>query len=294
MRTEAVHPASENLDKMSPEEIIKLMADEDAKAIDAIRKAADSLAKAIHSVASCFRRGGSTIYVGAGTSGRIGAADAAEMPPTFGVDRERFVALIAGRAFTHPSEGAEDDREQARRDLDNILFTLGPGVAPVPDFDSNQETIRANPHLLVGISASGQTPYVLEAVLCAKERGMETVGIANNPHSELLEAVDVPVFLDTGPEVLAGSTRLKAGTSQKTALNIIGLGAMVMCGRVTGNLMTHMKPVSEKLRQRAIRIVMAQLGVGPEEALSLLEKADWSIPVALGKESNYQAGINLD
>jgi N-acetylmuramic acid 6-phosphate etherase len=236
-----------------------LIAGENLQAVQAALDARDELATAMQWVADCYLGGGRTIYVGAGTSARIAAADAAEMPPTFGTVPDRFIALVAGAATDHAREGAEDDREAAAADLS--------ALDPTPT------------DLVIGISASGRTPYVLAALQAAPGR---TIGIANNPDSALPRIADLAVLLDTGPEVLAGSTRLKAGTAQKIALNTISTGAMVLAGRVAGNAMSHMTPNNEKLRGRAIGIVADARGVDEATARALLEAAGWSLPEALG------------
>lgn len=261
MSTESRNPASEGLDQMEPTALAELIAGENRVAVEATLRARDALATAMQWVADCYVAGGRTIYVGAGTSARIASADAAEMPPTFGVDPSRFVALVAGAATDRAKEGAEDDREAAIADLMALEPTEG--------------------DLVVGISASGSTPYVLSAVAAAPGR---TIGIANNPDSDLLRLADLPVLLDTGAEVLAGSTRLKAGTAQKIALNTISTGAMVLAGRVIGNAMSHMTPRNEKLRRRAIGIVATAKHLDEATARACLEAADWDLSVALGME----------
>ncbi|GIV01901.1 MAG: N-acetylmuramic acid 6-phosphate etherase [Fimbriimonadales bacterium] len=286
MRTEEHHPRRLDLTKISPRELVQIVTEESHEAARAVANAADALVRAIEEVARCYDRGGTTIYVGAGTSGRIAAMDAAEMPPTFGVPPERFVALVAGGAFMRSAEGAEDNREQARRDLDNVLRHIGPGEMPL--HAEATPPGAQSPHLVIGVSASGATPYVLAAIELAKERNIFTIGIANNPHVPLVHLADHAVVLDTGPEILAGSTRMKAGTAQKIALNIISLGAMAMCGRVEADVMTHMTPVSDKLRQRAIRIVMTQRRVNAETARRILEQCGWVIARALSEEADLR------
>ncbi len=286
MRTEEHHPRRLDLTKISPRELVQIVTEESHEAARAVANAADALVRAIEEVARCYDRGGTTIYIGAGTSGRIAAMDAAEMPPTFGVPPERFVALVAGGAFMRSAEGAEDNREQARRDLDNVLRHIGPGEMPL--HAEATPPGAQSPHLVIGVSASGATPYVLAAIELAKERNIFTIGIANNPHVPLVHLADHAVVLDTGPEILAGSTRMKAGTAQKIALNIISLGAMAMCGRVEADVMTHMTPVSDKLRQRAIRIVMTQRRVDAETARRILEQCGWVIARALSEEADLR------
>jgi N-acetylmuramic acid 6-phosphate etherase len=265
-RTEDRNPRSEGIESMSPIEIATILADENAVAVSAAVAAAAGLAQAMQLVAESYKTGGATIYVGAGTSARIAASDAAEMPPTFGIHPERFTTLIAGGSLNAAVEGAEDDEETARQDLEALFSRWG---------------FRG--HTVIGISASGSTPYTLAAVLAAKNRSVPTVGIANNPGALLLEAADVPILLDTGPEIIAGSTRLKAGTAQKIALNTISTGAMILAGRVKGSAMSHMQPLNRKLRERAVGIVMDAAGVAESEALRRLEAAKWDLPKALSE-----------
>jgi N-acetylmuramic acid 6-phosphate etherase len=260
--TEGTHERLPGLDETDPEEIARLFALEAAEAARAVESAAPFLAEAMRAVADCFSRGGNVIYAGAGTSGRLAAMDAAEMPPTFGVDSARFHALIAGSADRAAKEASEDDTAQA-----------------IADFDS----VMSGNCVVIGVSASGTTPYVLEVVREANKRGLVTIGIANNPDTPLLEAAKIAILLDTGPEVLAGSTRLKAGTAQKVALNAISTGAMALAGRIRGHDMTHMKPLNAKLRRRAIAIVARQLGVPEADAEERLLMANWSLPDALGQ-----------
>jgi N-acetylmuramic acid 6-phosphate etherase len=216
--------------------------------------ALSAIANGMQAIADCFNSGGKVIYVGAGTSGRLGALDAAEMPPTFGVESERFIALIAGGALSRAKEGSEDDTESAIADFESLN--------PKPN------------DAVIGVSASGTTPYVVAIV---KYADCKTIGIANNPSTPLLQHADIPILLDTGPEILTGSTRLKAGTAQKIALNMLSTGAMVLAGKVKGNLMSHMKPLNAKLRNRAIRIVSETLNIPANEAQSRLESNQWNI-----------------
>jgi N-acetylmuramic acid 6-phosphate etherase len=252
------------MERLSSEDLARLIVSENSIAVEAAEAAAPQLAKAIDIVADCFLAGGRVLLVGAGTSARIAASDAAELPPTFGVDPGRFVAIVAGGAIDRAKEGAEDDLEAAKSDLARVGATTG--------------------DVLIGISASGTTPYVLAMVAEASSLGLITIGIANNPDSSLPSLADIPILLNTGAEVLTGSTRLKAGTAQKIALNAISTGAMVRAGRVTGNEMTYMTPKNEKLRGRAARIIAEQLGVDEDEARSRLESVGWDIQRALDSQ----------
>lgn len=258
MNTESQNPRTEFLSEMSVEEILLAMSYEDEVAASAVRSASGQIALAANAVATCFTGGLTTLFVGAGTSGRLAMMEAAEMVPTFSVEPQQFVALKAGdRSDCHDCP-PEDDVLQAEEDFCSV----------------------ANVGCVVGISASGQAPYVLEVIRLAAN--VTTIGIANNPDAPLLSSSRIPVLLDTGAEVLTGSTRLKAGTAQKMALNQITTAAMVLCGRVSGNMMTFMIPVNSKLRKRAIGIVMSKMGVTRDDALSRLDAAQWSLPKALG------------
>jgi N-acetylmuramic acid 6-phosphate etherase len=217
------------------------------------------LAIAAEHAADTFRIGGRIIYIGAGTSGRVAALDAAEMPPTFGVEPDRFVAVVAGGTSANQKaiEDAEDDVHASITRLNELSI---------------------NPSdIVIGLAASGSTPFVVSAVVHARQKGVWTCGIANNRGSMLLEAAEHGVFLDTGPEVLTGSTRLKAGTSQKLALNRISTAAMVLSGKVIENLMVDVKAKNQKLKERCARIVCELAPITKDEAEHLLEANEWSI-----------------
>ena len=263
MATEARNPRSTHLDRMDADAIVRLMDEEEGATLRAVADAAPGIAQAARRAAEAFQKGGRVIYVGAGTSGRIATADAAEMPPTFGIGPDRFVALIAGGAGAgvRAVEDAEDDGPAAKEALD--------ALAPTPD------------DVLIGLAASGGTPFVVAAVRHARARGLWTAGIANNPGTPLLEAADLGILLDTGPEVLTGSTRLKAGTAQKLALNRISTAAMVLSGKVVENLMVDVKAKNAKLRDRCARIVAELTDLTEAEATSALERNGWSIRAAL-------------
>ena len=261
--TEQRNPASARLDEMGTEEILRLMNAEDRKVLDAVEGALPRIAEAVEVLAQGWGAGGRWIYVGAGTSGRIAAIDAAECPPTFGVSPDRVVALVAGgdTAATKAVENAEDDREVARRDLE----ALG---------------LRAQ-DVVVGLAASGSTPYVVSAVRHAAGAGCATIGISNNEGARLSAEAGVAIELPTGPEVLTGSTRLKAGTSQKLVLNMLSTAAFTRPGKTYENLMVDMQAKNEKLEQRSRRIVSEAAGVSGVEAEDLLLAADGSVKVAL-------------
>lgn len=254
MKTEARHQDTRDLDVEPPETTLAAIVDGQAAAIEAVRAALPALSDAARGIEARLHRGGRLIYAGAGTSGRLAVQDAAELPPTFGFDRT--VVLLAGgaEAGSAAREGAEDDREAAARAV--AAADVGPDDA------------------LIGITASGATPYTREAVRRARERGAFTVAIANNPGAPMLAEADVGVLLDTGPEVLAGSTRMAAGTAQKAALNALSTVVLVRSGGAYENLMVGMRPVNEKLRARAARIVTEATGADEAVARQALSACD--------------------
>ncbi len=261
--TEARNPRSEGLDTLSAAAIVALMNAEDARAVEAVHAESAAIARAIDEVADRFRRGGRLVYVGAGTSGRLGVLDASECPPTFNSPPGMVVGLIAGgpTALTRAVEGAEDDRGRGREEI----RAAGVGVDD----------------LVVGIATSGRTPYVLGAVEEAKARGAFTVGLACNRPSVLGGLVDLEIAPLVGPEVLAGSTRLKAGTATKLVLNMLTTGAMVRVGKTLGNRMIDVQPTNEKLRIRTRRILRELAGLEDAEAADLLERSSGNLKRAL-------------
>jgi N-acetylmuramic acid 6-phosphate etherase len=261
--TESRNWDSEEIDRLDARAIVVLMNREDEKVVAAVRAEADAIAQAIDLAADRFRRGGRLIYVGAGTSGRLGVLDAAECPPTFSTPPEMVVGLIAGgpTALTRAVEGAEDYRDHGARDL----AALG-----VRERD-----------LVVGIATSGRTPYVLGAMEYARQVGAFTIGLACNRPSLLGGVVDLEIALLVGPEVIAGSTRLKAGTATKLVLNMISTGAMVRIGKTFGNRMIDLKPTNEKLRMRSRRILREIAGIDDARAVELLAQAGGRLKPAL-------------
>ncbi|HEX8202141.1 MAG TPA: N-acetylmuramic acid 6-phosphate etherase [Isosphaeraceae bacterium] len=261
--TEARNPRSEAIDALGAREIVALMSLEDARAVEAVRAESEAIARAIEWAADRFRRGGRLIYVGAGTSGRLGVLDASECPPTFGTPPAMVVGLIAGgpAALTRAVEGAEDHPERGAADLAALAVT---------DHD-----------LVVGIATSGRTPYVLGAVREARSRGAATVGIACNRPSPLGGVVDLEIAPLVGPEVVAGSTRLKAGTATKMILNMITTGAMVRIGKTLGNRMIDLRPTNEKLRIRSRRILRELAGVDDLRAGEILGRCGGQLKPAL-------------
>lgn len=259
MSTESRNPRSRHLDQMSAEEIVHLMNAEEAVVLKVLEDAAPEIAIAAERAAEAFLHGGRVIYVGSGTSGRIAIMDAAEMPPTFGIEPDRFVALVSGgsEAGGKAVEDAEDDEHAAVVALNGLHPT------------------RAD--IVIGLAASGRTPFVLSAIRHARQKGIWTCGIANNPETPLVEAADLGIVLNTGPEVLTGSTRLKAGTAQKLALNRISTAAMVRSGKVMENLMVDVRAKNYKLKERCARIVCELSTLTTDEAWELLEQHDWNV-----------------
>jgi N-acetylmuramic acid 6-phosphate etherase len=261
--TERRNRASMRLDEMLVEDIVRLMNEEERRVREAVTEALPRIASAVELLVEAWREGGRWIYVGSGTSGRIAALDAAECPPTFGAPPERVLALLAGGqgAATHSVESAEDDTSAAVRDLEAL--GLGPN------------------DVVVGLAASGSTPYVVAAVRRASEAGCATIGISNNRGSELVAAARVGIELNTGPEILTGSTRLKAGTSQKLVLNMLSTAAFTRLGKVYENVMVDLQGTNEKLKRRSRRIIRETAVVTEDEATELLSAAGGSVKVAV-------------
>ncbi|OOF59528.1 N-acetylmuramic acid 6-phosphate etherase [Rodentibacter myodis] len=236
--TEQRNPRSINLDQLSALEIVTLMNEEDKQVPPAITEALPQIAQAVEGIVKAFQQGGRLVYIGAGTSGRLGVLDASECPPTFGVNDEMVKGIIAGgeRAIRHPVEGAEDNATAAEVDLQAIHF--------------NEKDV------LVGIAASGRTPYVLGALRYAKQLGATTVSISSNPQSAMAKIADIAIDTIVGAEVLTGSSRLKSGTAQKLVLNMLSTASMILLGKCYENLMVDVQASNEKLKARAIRIVM--------------------------------------
>ncbi len=255
MITEKRNPATMNLDAMSPLEIVTLMNLEDEFIAGAVRKHLSEIAQAAEWGIMSLRKGGRIFYLGAGTSGRLGVLDASECPPTFGVSPEKVIGLIAGgeKAFTRAVEGAEDSRELGQQDLEARGLTAA--------------------DLVIGLAASGRTPYVLGGLEYARSIGCRTAAISCNEDSELSRAAELGIEIVTGPEVLTGSTRLKAGTAQKMVLNMISTAVMTGIGKVYENLMVDVVQTNEKLRKRALYIVMEATGAEEDTAREALESA---------------------
>jgi N-acetylmuramic acid 6-phosphate etherase len=263
LATEQVNPASADLDLKSSLELVQIINAEDAKVAAAVQRALPQVAQAIDWIADALRRGGRLIYVGAGTSGRIAALDAAECPPTFNTDPKQVQFVIAGgpKALGAAVEANEDSRRLGEREI----AKKKPGKKDV----------------VVGIAASGRTPFTVAAVEYARRKGAKTVGVACSAGSPLEKAAELAIVAEVGPEVVSGSTRMKAGTAQKMILNMLSTGAMTRLGYVYGNLMVNVHLKNEKLVERGVRILQKTTGLAREEALQLLKKAGNRVPVAL-------------
>ncbi len=263
MLTEQANPRSTRIDTLSALEIVQIINHEDQLVAQAVEKALPQIAQAVEAITERIENGGRLIYVGAGTSGRLAVLDAAECVPTYSVPPELVHAVMAGGipALTRSVEGEEDNREGARRDLAAINL-------------SAKDT-------LVGIAASGTTPYVLESIAYARELGTITVGISCNAPAPLLEAADIAIGVVTGPEVVAGSTRMKAGTAQKLVLNMLSTATMIRLGKVYGNLMVDVAVTNQKLLRRARGLVATITGVDADRAAELLTLADNHVKTAV-------------
>jgi N-acetylmuramic acid 6-phosphate etherase len=263
LTTENRNPASEGIDRLSPLGIVRLMNDEDAKVAAAVRLEEQAIARAIEIIAERLGRGGRLIYLGAGTSGRLGVLDAAECPPTFNSRPEQVLGLIAGgeTALTRAVEGAEDRPELAVADLDRV-------------------NVGAN-DTVVGIATSGRTPYVIAGLQHARRRGAATIGFSCNADPQLAAHCEVLISPIVGPEVISGSTRLKAGTATKLVLNMLSTGAMVRLGKTYGNLMVDLRATNTKLLDRSRRIVAVLTGLTQDEAESLLSHCGGEVKTAV-------------
>ena len=261
LRTEQSNDDAHDLDCKSSLEIARLINAEDATVAAAVARALPQIARAIDLAASALKRGGRLIYVGAGTSGRIAALDAAECPPTFNVDRVHFIIAGGPKALASDSEISEDDSKQGRDEMSHRK----PGKNDV----------------VIGIASSGRTPFTLAAIELARHRGARTIALTCNRNSPLERAAHFAIVTPVGPEVLAGSSRMKAATAHKMVLNMISTGAMSRLGYVYGNLMVNVVPKNEKLMQRAISILERASGAGPAAARSALEASGRRTPVAL-------------
>lgn len=263
LTTEARNPASERLDSLSPLELVRLINEEDAKCAQAVGEVAEAIAKGVEVIANRLSHGGRLIYIGAGTSGRLGILDAAECPPTFRSDPSRVLGIIAGgpSAMLKAVEGAEDSPALAAEDLRKI------------DLCSHD--------VLVGIATSGRTPYVIGALDYARSQGAYTIGLACNRDALLSSRADLSIIPVVGPEVLSGSTRMKAGTATKMVLNMLSTGAMVLMGKTYGNLMVDLNATNTKLTERARRIVCTLTELNKEKAAELLDHCGGEVKTAI-------------
>jgi N-acetylmuramic acid 6-phosphate etherase len=253
--TETRHPDTAKIDQLSTLEMLEVINAADRSVADAVHAELPRIALAVDGIAERMEKGGRLFYMGAGTSGRLGVLDASECPPTFNVDPGLVVGLIAGGdyALRHSIEGAEDDPQQGKEDLKKHSLAAG--------------------DTLVGIAASGRTPYVLGGMAYANQLGALTVGLSCVPGSEVERSAKIAITPAVGPEVITGSTRLRAGTATKLVLNMLSTGAMIRTGMVYGNLMVNVQPTNEKLKDRAIRIIAAATGVDEDQAAALLTQA---------------------
>jgi len=262
LTTEKCNPESINLDELTPLEIVRLMNREDAKVASAVEDRLPQIAKAVELIIEALKEGGRVIYFGAGTSGRLAVIDASECPPTFSTTNE-FIGIIAGGdgALRKSVEGAEDSDKLA---IENLM-----------DMKLSKKDIA------IGIAASGRTPYVIGGLNYASNIGAKTITISCNPNSEIGKLANVAIDVEVGPEVLTGSTRLKAGTAQKMVLNMLSTASMVSFGKVYGNLMVDVNPSNIKLVERAKKIIMQTTGCTSDTALDVLEKSDNKVKTAI-------------
>ncbi len=261
--TEQPNPASQGIDALGTAEVLAVINTQDRHVAEAVGAEISSIAKAVDAIVEAVQGGGRLFYIGAGSSGRLGVLDAAECPPTFNVPAALVQGIIAGgeQALAHATEASEDDPAEGERDL------TARGFRPQD--------------VLVGIAASGRTPYVLGAVAAARKSGARTVGISCTPDSELAHAVDIAITPLTGAEIVAGSTRMKAGTATKLVLNMISTAVMIKLGHVYGNLMVNVQPKNVKLRNRARRIVAHAAGVLLDDATGLLDASGGNVKTAI-------------
>lgn len=264
--TEQSYPGSENIVDLSTPDMLKTINSADAGIAAAVALEIPRIAAAVDAIAAKLSQGGHLVYIGAGTSGRLGVLDASECPPTFQVPPDLVRGIIAGgeRALSRATEASEDDPESGVQDL--LATGFGPGDA------------------LVGIAASGRTPYVLGAIAAARKIGALTAGISCTPDSELSRAVEFPIEPKPGPEILTGSTRMRAGTATKMVLNMISTGVMIRLGYVYGNLMVNVQPTNKKLEDRARRIIEQAAGVTEDRAAELLDESGRSVRTAIVME----------
>jgi N-acetylmuramic acid 6-phosphate etherase len=261
--TEAINPATLAIDKLPPADIVESMLNEDRKMLTAVHREKERIAVGIDIVAQALRTGGRVVFVGAGTSGRLGIVESAEMPTTFGTNDDLVQAIMAGgkEAVVHSKEGVEDNYEEGARSVNRLR--------------PNRKDV------VIGVSASGMTPFVRGALTRARRAGSRIIFVTCDPRTELQMFVDLTIAPAVGPEVIAGSTRLKAGTATKIVLNMLTTGAMIRIGKTYGNLMVDVHTGSEKLKDRARRIISIVTGVEYDETDDLLKRAHWNVKAAI-------------
>lgn len=277
-KTEMTNRSSDNLDQLSTVQFVSLMNEEDFKAITAVKNVLPDIASAIDTIAERMTHSGRLIYIGAGTSGRLGVLDASEIPPTFSADPGQVIGIIAGgeSALRSSVEGAEDNPLMAQADLEHLLLTPQDSV--------------------LGISASGGAAYVIAGLQYAKSKNALTIALVCNPDAPLIGNADSAIVAVTGPEIISGSTRLKAGTATKMILNMISTGVMVKLGKTYGNLMVDLQALNSKLRKRAVRLVITICKTDPQTAQQALEACSWRVKTAcvhLLKHLSPQESLNL-
>jgi N-acetylmuramic acid 6-phosphate etherase len=270
--TEAINPATLAIDKQSAADIVEEMMTEDRKMLAAVQREKDRIVVGIDIITAALKKGGRVIFVGAGTSGRLGVLEAAEMPPTFGTKPELVQAIMAGGkgALVKSKEGVEDHYEEGARAINRLRPSKN--------------------DVVIGVSASGMTQFVLGGLTRARRAGSKIIFITCDPRTELQTFVDLTISPGVGPEVIAGSTRLKAGTATKIVLNMLTTGAMVRTGKTYGNLMVDVQTGSEKLKDRARRIIVIVTGVDYDEADKLLKRAQWNVKAAIVMQ---KSGLSL-
>ena len=267
LKTEMRNPNTKNIDRMSTSQMLECIQRENENAVLSVRQALDKIEIACDVIAEKLSKDGRLIYVGAGTSGRLGVLDASECPPTFGVPRSMVVGIIAGgeKCMFQAAEGEEDNYKSGINDLKDKQLTKN--------------------DVVVGISAAGNAQYVIGALDYANELGCETIGITSNEDTLITKSAKISIITDTGAEVITGSTRMKAGTAQKIILNMLSTVAMIKLGNVYENMMINLRPTNDKLTLRMIRIVTEIISVSEEEAKKLLEESNWNIRSAVEKHS---------
>ncbi len=276
--TEARNPNTQNIDKVSTLEMMRLINEEDKKVPQALEEVLPEISEAVDKIAEAMEKGGRLIYIGAGTSGRLGVLDASECPPTYGVSFDLVQGIIAGgtEAMFKAREGAEDSLTLCAEDLKGINFS--------------------EKDVLVGLAASGRTPYVIGGLDYANKLGAVTIAVTCNPHSEISKLARISIAPVVGPEVVTGSTRMKAGTAQKLVLNMLSTGAMIKIGKVYGNLMVDVRATNEKLVERAKRIVMEATGESREVAERTLEETNYDVKLSIlmiMAEVSKEEGVEL-